>query len=911
MKKFFLAVLMIIMTAGISSAAEENLQIIETTDTTATVKFTNILGDQDGKFQIYYAMSANSAGTGEPNRIMDKNSNAFVYDGDTVTYQLTGLSPQTVYTFRIEAENSEGKVELDNPMEATFTTKIHIDNPIRASESTWKLSWGNISLNPTESENSIVVYNVYRKNPETDSFEIVGGGATNNLYIKLSVDEIIFQVKAAVDMDGDGITDINFESVPKEWKVEETIVPTVPGMVSQLGEEREEVGLDYIKVLWEKQQLEDVLYDIYLIENKADLDNNNIKPMVENYVPTENESIYDRGELVGYKYIFEGLTDNKMYYVKIVAKKGYEVSEPSIKTFTTKALIEDTKPLVVSAPPFTLVTDDETGRPLVGDTWATVKWQKSWLEKWDSENDMWIYDEAATEDMIDEVSYRKVQYEDDIKFAIGYEVYTADFDMSKINEIQPKIYDLSGEENEIEYLIEGLNNETNYIMWIRAYREIDGKKILSDSSKTIVFSTYNEPEEPIVAPTIPVISGITTTDETMTITANFEDDKTYNIFYGTEEVFEKAKNILKITSKDLDKERKYTIKKLMPSTTYYLWIQAEIKVGNQVLNSAMSDSHKAITKDIEKPASPKAFGTKEELTTINSITFEWVYDDAVTYELELSKTKDFIEKKTYSSITTSIYEVGELESNTRYYARLYAISKDKKAYSEPTASIQIRTAKEDGDYTDGREEEEKEILPVVIKPTIKKSVVTIDLTNIDNDVFIAGLNKATNNRYEIKYNAKAKDEYEFIISSELLKLLNGSKKEIVFGNNEFEVVLTKGMYQLDEKQNLVIRVEEKTATGYQYLNSGKKIYGNNYNIEILVEKSKVYNKAKSKKGIIFRVLYDEYKDINQNTGHIGKYESSNKRWRELESYVHYSTFGSGVVEAYVNENGTYAAITEV
>jgi len=105
MKKFFLAVLMIIMTSGVCSAAAGTLKVVETTDTTATIKFTNILGADEGKFQIYYAMSAISAGTGEPNRIMDKNSNAFIYEGDTITYQLTGLSPQTVYTFRIEAEN--------------------------------------------------------------------------------------------------------------------------------------------------------------------------------------------------------------------------------------------------------------------------------------------------------------------------------------------------------------------------------------------------------------------------------------------------------------------------------------------------------------------------------------------------------------------------------------------------------------------------------------------------------------------------------------------------------------------------------------------------------------------------------------------------------------------------------------
>lgn len=911
MKKFFLAVLIMVMTSGICSAVEGNLRVIETTDTTATVKFTNILGEGEGKFQIYYAMSAISAGTGEPNRIMDKNSAAFIYEGNEVTYQLTGLSPQTVYTFRIEAENSEGKVELDSPMEATFTTKIHLDNPVRASESTWKLSWGNISLNPTESENSIVVYHVYRMNPETDSFEIVGGGATNNLYIKLSVDEIIFQVKAAVDMDGDGDTDINFESDAIEWKLEETVVPAVPGMVSQLGAETEEEGIDYIKVLWEIQQLQDVVYDIYLIDNKADLNNKNIKPILENYKPTESDSIYDRGELVGYKYQFEGLEDNKMYYVKIVAKKGYEISEPSIKTFTTKAVIEDVKPLVVSAPPFTLVIDEETGRPLVGDTWATVKWKDNWIEKWNSEEDMWEYDETATDDIVDGVNYRKIQYEDDIKFAIGYEIYTAGFDMTRINEIEPKIYDIAFEESEIEYILEGLNTETNYIVWIRAYREVDNKKILSDASKTIVFSTYNEPKEPIVAPTIPVISNIVTTDETITITANFEDDKTYNIYYGTEESFEKAKNIVKISSKDLDKERKYTIKKLTPSTTYYLWIQAEIKIGNQVLNSAMSDSHKAVTKDVEKPDVPKAFGTKEELTTTNSITFEWIYEDTVTYELEISKTKDFAEKKIYSSISTSIYEVTGLESNTRYYARLYAISKDKKVYSKPTDRIQIRTTKEDGDYTDGKEEKEKEILPIIIKPSIRKSVVTIDLSDIDNDVFIAGLNKSTSNRYEMKYSIKSKDKYEFIISNELLKLLNGSKKELVFGNNEFEVALKKGMYELDEKENLVIRVEEKSATGYQYLNSNKKIYGNNYDIEILVEKSEIYNKVKSKTGLIFRVLYDEYKDINKNTGHIGKYEANNKRWCELDSDVHYDSFGSGVVEAYINESGTYAAITGI
>ena len=41
--------------------------------------------------------------------------------------------------------------------------------------------------------------------------------------------------------------------------------------LEKLGDESEEIGNDYIKILWEKQQLEDVLYDIYLIENKADL----------------------------------------------------------------------------------------------------------------------------------------------------------------------------------------------------------------------------------------------------------------------------------------------------------------------------------------------------------------------------------------------------------------------------------------------------------------------------------------------------------------------------------------------------------------------------------------------------------------------------------------------------------------
>ena len=119
------------------------------------------------------------------------------------------------------------------------------------------------------------------------------------------------------------------------------------------------------------------------------------------------------------------------------------------------------------------------------------------------------------------------------------------------------------------------------------------------------------------------------------------------------------------------------------------------------------------------------------------------------------------------------------------------------------------------------------------------------------------------------------------------------------------------MYELGEKENLVIRVEEKSASGYQYLSSNKKIYVNNYDIEILVEKSDIYNKVKSKTGLIFRVLYDEYKDIDINIGHIGKYEASNKRWHELDSDVHYDSFGSGVVEAYINESGTYAAITGI
>lgn len=547
-----------------------------------------------------------------------------------------------------------------------------------------------------------------------------------------------------------------------------------------------ELGKDTATVLWRAPKKadgnidENVLYDIWLIEDPNDIDTppteTNIqmsfKPGDTNFV----KDVIDNGKTIGYKYKLTGLQPNHTYYFKIVAKKLFaeeidgviqnveRSSYPALKVVITLPGGAIDTPLLPSNPPLEIRKQSD-GRNMITYNSITMQLKNRWYEKFDSVTGKWSYvkaDRTTLSDNIndktldydptnpltpvDDINYRKVSYDEGVSLYVGCEEYYEGIDITKIDNYKlekvpttandasedPTLNAPENKTNPLEYKkhnvvvpVNQLRPNTTYILWVRAVRDGD-PALFSDVSNPVIFTTLPSPSQIVEKPVVPAFNYTYVGDNFADLGWDFKDGNQYYIKYATVDDPTKAGTPVIVTTKQIkDSGINYVrIPGLAPDTQYYFWIQAEAFSEDLTISekSEWSDSTPLKTLKDQIPTTPRGFGVKStsDAVTKNSVTFEWIKEQGIEYVLEVASGVDYKDVKEYKAGAVAEFKVDGLKSNFRYFARLYAYDTTKKLLSLPTQSISVRTLRSSDDY-----DSDKDVDNVISGEFIDKSTTVV------------------------------------------------------------------------------------------------------------------------------------------------------------------------------------------
>lgn len=593
---------------------------------------------------------------------------------------------------------------------------------------------------------------------------------------------------------------------------------------------------------------EEVRYDIWLISDPNLLDDPPSGTMIASSVKMNDSNFVMSGtKLIGYKFKINDLVPNSTYYFKIVAKKEYVEfvdnalenitlqSDAAMKIIITPTLGSIDQPVVPGRPPFEL---KRVGvKDMVTTTTATVTLKNKWYEMYttiENGRSAWVYKtpkqisdigkELKITDLLGDIEngnanpleFRKVEYDNGVTIDVGCVEYTPDIDYDNIetfatnkvigfpvtpndpdeNVSAPDVIQ-DGEKHNIDIVLTDLEPNTTYIVWVRAARR--SVDLISGPSDPIIVTTIPDLPVTIEKPTVPVFNYNNPADTHIDLAWNFNPLYTYYLEYGTSDDRSKAADREIITPDMLEFSSFYRVKDLKPDTLYYFWIQAEAtNSAGDTKRSDFSDSYLVKTSKDIPPATPKGFGVKstDGSVTRNSITYEWIMEDGMEYILEIASDISYKDSKKFQAKNVSEYTVGELRSNFRYYARLYAYDPAKKLTSEPTQSVTVRTLRSSDDYDSSEDTEDIISGDFVIKDTVSvNGVWTVRITGVNADRFIQSVQTDSILDYcmDLKAMPAGTKEIKVIISQRVFKALGMLGENLLIKTLRNTVVIRPGV----------------------------------------------------------------------------------------------------------------------
>ncbi len=696
-------------------------------------------------YEIYISQSKDFATT-VPIEVLpqDVSSSGAIqpYGNNQLIYTAKNKSPGTVYYVKILpiVSNQEIAICPETKVAIGYTYIPATMSRVSAGDDydIWKMQWERVtsSVSGTDETEYVVM-----QKQAGDVWQNIGGQTDVIRYIKVNHGEesdYSYKVRVYIQNEYDEYGyQLYIESdVLYTFYSEVPYNPTIPDIEYTIVENEEEtieIGTDSIKVIWYAPTGSDgdidteILYDIWLTTESSDLDNTDISPTIQNFNPSSENYVYEMigdsltDNIVAYKYTFESLEPNTVYYIKLIAKKQflvevdgsleqvYYTSEPAIEMILTDSGSID-QPTAPAKPPFSVKIDD-TGNPYVTTNEATVEWYSGWDEYKDDDGE-WI---PITEDNIDSVPddvyrQRTIQYDEDIRFAIGYIELEEDLiDYSTIRDMPLQVVGLDnpyGESQElIEYTLTDLDPNTMYLVWLRAYRDIN---YLSEPSDPVIITTDIDYTIPLEKPSVPEWTVGRALDNNEGIELGWDRTTernglayTYYLKWGTEDIAESATEEVEIPSSYFDTTDVYLAENLESETMYYFWISAEVENdAGETQRSDWSDSKLITTTEYIAPDTPTGFGIKNAGDAIgkNHITYEWNMEENTNYALEIATNSEYEDAQTFDISGIDEFMVDNLTSNQRYYARLYAVDPETELVSYPTQSISVKTLRSGDDY---------------------------------------------------------------------------------------------------------------------------------------------------------------------------------------------------------------------
>lgn len=842
-------------------------------------------------------------------------------------YNASGLKAGTVYYVKIKPMLNDGKVTYLEESEIVCGYTSIIASMTKMSSSWWKLEWNPVT-NSNLAYNYEVLYKVMRS-VDGDLEKEISATKDSHVFVKLVGDNTYYRIKADVTTQRGEEVEVDSEKLyPIEGDIPAN--PAVPEIKDQLSGQVMEAGPTTLKILWKAPvttngQVDlDLSYDIWMLDNPQDINSDEVSPMVENLKVSPENYVYEMiggvpgNNIVGFKYTLRDLNPETVYYLKMVAKKSYTVkendglvskeffSEPALKVIITPAEGSIDQPVVLAKPPLKVKTQMINGseEQVVTPTSVILQWDNQWHEVWKDIYSSWEYLPEAdiSQAVVQGDVYRKVSYDRDIKFSVGYEVYTSSFDFSRLQEtLVPMPMQFSDISNisspgTIEFEVTGLSPNTTYVIWVRAYRSDLLKSGLSDP---LIVTTKPDYQMPTEQPAVPKVNYSYAEDTYIDIGWNILDNYYYSIRYATVDNVEQGTTI-ELTPEQLKHKTKYRVEGLAADTVYYFWVSAKIMKSEESLTSDWSDVCIIRTKPYTPPDVPTGFGLKNITNPIGKdyVFFEWVNLDGLEYTLELAKKDDYSDAVPYELKSVGEYKAEGLTANTTYYARLYAYDPEKELKSG-YAKLTVKTQKSNDEYNSGIDDDTANSEEV---KAVKDSsgIGQLDASGIRAEKLIQQIVEGSGDYYTANFGVLSSDDIyksDVKITPRVLAALGQTKKTFIIDNGKAALMLLPNLIEddgikkiLQENPNCTLEIvfEKKTSTSDYTISSTLKSDIWKTTITKYANGSKDIIKTENT-SIKIRLPYSKETDFDKSTMSGCIYDETQKTWPKVNTENNYDS----------------------
>ena len=386
--------------------------------------------DADGRIDYKLYVSENNTFANTPPIFIGKDQ---IGEGRAVTVnESTGKleyvhnvrDPGRVYYIRIEPDIADEEIKRTQYSKTITVSSFILVKTTKMSSTpegiVWKLEWSPVITGLGDGDTK-VIYDIYRGNVDSNDLpQYMSEVSGTEFFVTIPHDDIqhYFIIRAIVTRNGEDVyKGIRIESeniLLREGEVpSRPVSPELVDLFERGGdtiisyehelEPRSATILWRVPVKTDREIDEDVLYDIWLVDDPNTIDNppphtkiaSDANMSSGNYVASGNN-------LIGYKFPITGLTPNSTYYLKIVAKKQFVEyvddrlqlviynSDPAYKVIITPSEGSSEQPLVPGRPPLK-VKKDAQGNHLVTHNSATIQLKNLWYEKYNEEKNQWEY----------------------------------------------------------------------------------------------------------------------------------------------------------------------------------------------------------------------------------------------------------------------------------------------------------------------------------------------------------------------------------------------------------------------------------------------------------------------------------------------------------------------------------------
>ena len=742
-----------------------------------------------------------------------------------IEYTLTNLDKSTEYEIRIVPQLDPDEIKFNPYFMVSTATNIRAYLQ-KYNDTIIKFIWD-------EYQGSIPSSDLYYKVIEvldedsTKVYKIIATPEVPYYYIQLKNDKEYSYMIEVLTKDGD-------EKVAESAEVSlaDIAIPTTPA-IPQLSNNTFD---NRIELLWGVPTNingvadDQMKYDVWMFTDPDFIDS------VRKYYIPENENVYDNRvgkdlfiqngistdtnysivQITGtsyYKYQLNNLLPNTTYYVAVVAKKDYLIqdaenpevllvlsynSEPSMMSIKTSTGSID-QPIALVNPNGVSINVDSQGGALVTSSSISIKWPMG----------------------DDSTGTFKSYYDNDVYFKVGYEIYTDSFDKTLTNDPNNTDYNvhttnvtLTRGIEETSAIITGLNTNTLYVFWVKAYRDVQEQEIItkvSEASDAVIIATLPNYDIPDIVPPVPALSVIDEEySDKVTLQFNSLSNISYEIIWNTSDNVSTSTGKQNYTALSNTNPDSVIINDLEPGTMYYFFIRA----NNNEYYSEWSDSIVGITRPILPPDAPRGFGIKNVIVNgklspdigEKYITVQWDKISNLSYVIEISKSDDFLGSELTEISNVSEYEIEkfnskELTSNTRYWIRIVAKDEDTNMTSLSSPYLTVKTKMNYDEYTSS-EDTEVNLDEIKVKEEIngKNGTWNFDLSGTVSDKVMEEID----NKYDLDYkidlsqtSVSGINKRYVIIPNKVLKMLSDKKQNLIIITDKSKLIFLPDSLNFD------------------------------------------------------------------------------------------------------------------